>query len=131
MRGWDLEALIGVDNGRTPEGVFLRVIFAVVLDGANTLFHRLDNGIDGGIFTLGVDENDRAADGADGVLQEGGVAGGGRVARQGGYRVRLGALGLGFGVVERGVGGAIFLENNGDAILGGACLLYTSDAADE
>ena len=75
-----LEALIGIDNGRAPEGVFLRVVFAVVLDGANALFHGLDDGIDGGIFALGVDENDRAADGADGVLQEGGVAGGGRVA---------------------------------------------------
>ena len=120
MRGWDLEALIGVDNGCAPEGVFLRVIFAVVLDGANALFHGLDNGIDGGVFALGVDENDRAADGADGVLQESGVSSGGRVARQGGYRVRLGTFGLGLGVVERGIGGAIFLEYNGDAILGGA-----------
>ena len=120
MRGWGLEALIGVDNGRAPEGVFLRVVFAVVLHCANTLLHRLDNGIDGGVFALGVNENDRAADGADGILQESGVASGSRVARQGGYRVRLGAFGLGFGVVERGIGGAVFLEDNGDAVLGGA-----------
>ena len=82
MRGWDLEALIGVDNGRAPEGVFLRVIFAVILHCTNALFHGLDNGIDGGVFALGIDKNDGAADGADGVLQEGGVSGGSRVARQ-------------------------------------------------
>ena len=65
--GLGLKALGGIDNGRAPERVLLWVIFAVVLDGANALLHGLDDGVNGFIFALGINEDDRTTNGADGV----------------------------------------------------------------
>ena len=116
-RGACLCALRGVNHRSAPQGVLIWEVLAVVLHRTDAMLNGSDDLIDGVVVAFGIYKDDWAADSADGVLQEGGIARVCGIARKRRYGVGLGALLLRLRIIECGIGGAVILKDHGNPVL--------------